>query len=402
MTKTTFHAVLVAVAVAVGGSYPTISGAAEAVSAAVAKPLDAANKAIRAGKVDEGLAKLREVDGTTGKTAYDTYVMNQLLAYAHVRKNNYAEAAKAMEAQLASSFPSASEKNTLNKQLLGIYFNQRNYAKAVDLGNALVSAGVADSTTYNVLAQAYDKQGKLPEAVKLVKTRVNASAKPSENELLLLLDYQRRLKDTEGETATFEKLVGLYPKAEYWGNIIPGLLRAPGNSDAVTLGVYRLMKATGTLKRKEDFTEMAQLALEQSAPGEAIEILEKGLADNVFSDQRDKDRTNRLLESAKTQQKSAQAALPKVEADAKAGGAAAVALGRAYYGLGQYDKAVAALQGALAKGPVAGADDAGILLGLSHLRLGKKDEAIKAFKAVKSSDPAVTRLGSLWALHSRT
>ncbi|RYG24549.1 MAG: hypothetical protein EON93_22960, partial [Burkholderiales bacterium] len=257
MIKSTVRALLIATVLTAAGTatLPSIAAAAESVSAASAKTLDAANKAVKASNWDQAIAELQKVNAIPNKTAYDTYVMNQLLAFAYTKKNNFVEAAKAMEAQLASSYATPAQKVQLNKQLLGVYFNQKNYAKAADLANQLVSSGAADAATYNVLAQAYDKQGKLPEAVKLVKARVDASAKPSENELLLLLDYQRRLKDTNGEMATFEKLVGFYPKAEYWENIIP-TLRAPGNSDEMNLGVLRLMSSTNTLKKPDDVTEM--------------------------------------------------------------------------------------------------------------------------------------------------
>ena len=402
MIKPTVRALLVATVLAASVTgLPSIAVAAETNSAAAAKPLDAANKAIKANKWDDAIAELQKVNALSNKTAYDTYVMNQLLSFAYAKKNNYAEASKAMEAQLASSYATPAQKVQLNKQLLGVYFNQKNYTKAADLANQLVSSGAADATTYNVLAQAYEKQGKLPEAVKLVKARVDASAKPSENELLLLLDYQRRLKDTAGETATFEKLVGFYPKAEYWENIIPSLLRAPGNSDEVTLGVYRLMSSTNTLKKKEDFTEMAQLALEQHAPNEAVEVLQKGLTTNVFTEQRDKDRANRLIESAKGQIATAQAGLTKAETDAKAGAAGELALGRMYFGLGEYDKAADALQRGLTKGAGAEAANAQILLGIALLRGKKKDDAVKSFRGVKSADANVQRLGALWALYAR-
>ena len=46
------------------------------------------------------------------------------------------------------------------------------------------------------------------------------------------------------------------------------------------------------LKRAGDYTEMAQLALEQGSPGEAQHVLEKGFQKGVFTDQRVKDRTS--------------------------------------------------------------------------------------------------------------
>jgi tetratricopeptide (TPR) repeat protein len=408
MTKTKFHAVILAVAVAVGGvSFTTQALAAQAVSAAVAVPLKAANDAVRAQKWEEALTHLREVNGIAGKTAYDTYVMNQLMGFALVRSNKYAEAATVMEAQLGSSIPTASEKTQINKQLLGIYFNLKNYPKVIELGQTLVNSGAADATTYNVIAQAYDRSGKLPDAVKFVKGRVDSALshgqKPAENDLLLLLDYQRRLKDLNGQTETFEKLVSYYPKASYWENIIPVLLNANDNTDAVTVNIYRLMYSTGTLKRSEDYAEMAKLAIVEGAAGEAVVVLQSGIAANLFPEDR-KAATNRLLESAKKQLAADQAALPKAEADAKASktGDADLRVGKTYYGLGQYDKAVEAYKRGIAKGGLKSNEEAQILLGIALLHQKKNAEATTAFKAVKAGgDAKFVRLANLWALAAK-
>jgi hypothetical protein len=337
MTKTNLQAVMLAVAVAIGaGSISTSAYAAGPTnSPAAAKTLNAANAALKAKKWDEAVGHLKEVNGVAGHTPADTYLANQMLAYIYVTQNKYAEAAPILEAQLGSSFASTAEKNTINKQLLGIYFNLKNYAKVIELGQALVTSGTADGSTYNVMAQAYDKLGKLGDAVKFIKARVDAStakgAKPAENELLLLLDYQGRQKDSAGKADTFEKLVSFYPKPQYWANIMPSLISAPENTDAVTINIYRLMASNGTLKQHTDYSEFAKLAIVEGAAGEAVNLIQKGLATNVFPEDR-KASANRLLEAGKKQLAADQAALPKAEAEAKAAttGDADIRVGKSY------------------------------------------------------------------------
>ena len=408
MTKTIFRAAIVAVAMfggAVGLSTEAV--AANAVSAAVAKPLDAANKAVRAQKWDEALTRLHEVQAIGNKTPYDTYVMNELMGFALVRTNKYAEAAPIMEANQASSFSSPAEKTQISKQLLGIYFNLKNYPKVIELGQSLINSGAADATTYNVIAQAYDRSGKLGDAVKFIKGRVDGSLakgqKPLENELLLLLDYQRRAKDVNGQTETFEKLVSYYPKASYWENIIPVLLTANDNTDAVTVNVYRLMYTTGTLKRQEDYAEFAKLDIVEGAAGEAVTVLQSGITAGVFPEDR-KAATARLLEAAKKQLATDQAALPKAEADAKAAktGEADMRIGKTYYGMGQYDKAIEAYKRGIAKGGLPSAEEGQILLGIALLHAKRPADATAAFKGIKAGgDRKFVRLANLWALAAK-
>ena len=398
MTKTTLQAVMLAVAVAIGaGSISTNAYAAGPTnSPAAAKTLNAANAALKAKKWDEAVGHLKEINGVAGHTPADTYLANQMLAYIYVTQNKYAEAAPILEAQLGSSFASAAEKNTINKQLLGIYFNLKNYAKVIELGQALVTSGAADGSTYNVMAQAYDKLGKLGDAVKFIKARVDAStakgAKPAENELLLLLDYQGRQKDSAGKADTFEKLVSFYPKPQYWANIMPSLISAPENTDAVTINIYRLMASNGTLKQHTDYSEFAKLAIVEGAAGEAVNLIQKGLA------------TTRLLEAGKKQLIADQAALPKAEADAKAAatGDADIRVGKSYYGMGQADKAIEAYKRGIAKGGLKSIEEAQLLLGIALVSQKKGAEATAAFQAArKGSDSKFANVARYWALNAK-
>ena len=72
----------------------------QTVSAALAKPLKTARDAIEAKKYSEAIAKLQEVQATSGRSAYDEYVVNEMLGIAYAQTSRYAEAAKALEAAL--------------------------------------------------------------------------------------------------------------------------------------------------------------------------------------------------------------------------------------------------------------------------------------------------------------
>ncbi len=130
------------------------------------------------------------------------------------------------------------------------------------------------------------------------------------------------------------------------------MLRTQGITDRQTLNVYRLMQDTKTLAQPSDYTEMAQLAIDAGTPGEAQKVLEQGFAANVFTEQRAKERNQRLLEAAKKAAATDQATLAKSEAEAKAAktGDADVALGSAYLSYGQNDKALEALTRGIGKG----------------------------------------------------
>ena len=70
-----------------------------------------------------------------------------------------------------------------------------------------------------------------------------------------------------------------------------------GLSDHNTLDINRIRYMVGAIETKDDYTLLAQLALQLGNAAEAQSYIEKGMAAKVLND----DRSNRLLALAKTQ-----------------------------------------------------------------------------------------------------
>ena len=166
---------------------------------------------------------------------------------------------------------------------------------------------------------------------------------------------------------------------------------------------YRLMNEVGILKRGSDYRDMALIALDRGNPGEAQAVMEQAFAKNVYTDPKEKESNQRLLESAKKKAASDKASLANDEkqANAAATGDPLVELGGAYLGYGIPDKALAMLTAGIAKGKLKYPDEAYILLGIAQERNKNNAEAIKAFNKA-TTDPQYARLAKLWALEART
>jgi hypothetical protein len=410
MSKYSLSAVALAVALAVG-SY-TVAPPAQAgqdkptVSKAAAKPLKEAQDAAQAKNYDVTIAKAKEALALANKTPYDTYVANQMLAFAYARQGNNSAAASAMEAQLDSGFASAAEQGTILKALASVAYQQKDYTKSAEFGQRMVKAGTADAETYTLIAQSYYLQGNYKQASSFLGNYVNDQEKrgqtPKEQSLQLVVDSYTKMGDNASATNWLEKLVGYYPKPNYWNNLLYTMIRAVGNTDRHTLNIYRLMQDTKTLKSGGDYTEMAQIAIDQGTPGEAVTVIEEGMAANAFDDKASKDRNTRLLESAKKAATTDRAGLAKFETEAKAAksGDVDIALGRGFLSYGMNDKAEEAFARGIGKGLTKNADEAQLLLGIAQLRQGKKDLAVKSFKSVQSTDATFQRLAKLWSLHA--
>ena len=376
------------------------------VSAKMAKPLKAAQDDLTAKRYSDAILKLKESQASPGKSPYDQHVINEMLKVAYVRTGNYADAAKVMEAEIDDGFVPQSELQGLVRGLAQVNYQIKNYEKAIEFGNRAIKGGFADEELRTLVGQAYylkgDWKGTLHFEEGQVDNVIKEGRTPKGEALQLILSACVKLNDQPCETRALERVVTYYPKPDYWYQLLFTLRQQTSGNDANTLQTYRLMFEVDVLKNPDDYTEMAQLALEAGSPGEAQRILEKGIAKGVFADQRAKQKNERLLESAKKAAATDRASLPRIakEADAAATGAKNVGLGLAYFGYGEYDKAVEEITKGLTKGGLRNEGEARLLLGISQLKAGHKEDAAKTFHAVKG-DPSLERLANLWTLHAK-
>jgi tetratricopeptide (TPR) repeat protein len=371
------------------------------------KTLKEASDALNQKKFSDAITKAKEAEANPKKSPYDQHVINEILAIAYARTNNYAESAKAFEAELDDGFLEEKDVPRNVKALAQFNYALKNYDKAIEYGQRAIKGGFADKEMKMVIVgQSYylkgDYKGTLKYFDPIIDSEIKAGETPDDEAMQLALSSCVKLNDSACMTHELERLVEYHPKPEYWAQLLSALRATPNLSDRNTLQVYRLMSEVDVLKEPSDYTEMAQLAIEQGNPGEAQHILEKGFSKNVFTEARQKDKNTRLLESAKKAAQTDLASLPKVEkdADASSTGDKNVGVGLAYLGYQQYDKATDELSKGLSKGGVRNDAEAHLLLGIAQLKSGKKDDAVKSFKAVKG-DPNLERLATLWSLHAK-
>jgi tetratricopeptide (TPR) repeat protein len=373
-------------------------------SAKLAKPLHEAQEDLKAKKYNEAIAKLKEADGIAGKTPYDQYLINDFLGFAYIKTNNYADAAKVIDAEIESGLVPAADLSQKVREMTEISYQIKNYDKAIDYGNRAIKGGFADEQIKTIVGQSYYLKGDWKNTLKfedgIADAQIKAGETPKKTTLELVLSACVKMNDTGCETKGLERLVTYYPQPDYWYQLLFALRQQTSKNDANTLQVYRLMSEVDVLKTADDYAEMAQLAIEAGSPGEAQHILERGFAKGVFTEQRQKERNQRLLDSAKKQAASDQASLAKVaqEANAANTGQKDVGVGLAYLSYGQYDKAVEFLSKGVTKGGLKDESQAQLLLGIAQFKAGHKDDAVKAFKAVKG-DPNLERLAGFWILH---
>ena len=389
-------------------SVATVSRAEEPhVTAALAKTLKAANDALQAKNFPEVLNKTREAEAMSPRSDYDNYVIHSMQMAAYGAQGNYPAAAAAIESVVESPYLPAANKPQLLRTLMSIYYQQKDYDKTIAFGEKARAAGDTNPDTPLTIAQAYYLTGKYKEAQAgmeaIVAREEQAGRKPTEKSLELIWSCAIKTKDDAAAAKAVEKLILHYPKPDYWSNAMAGVLQNKTNDDRLLLMTYRLMFQVGILKKGSDYTEMAQIAVDQGNPGEAQTVLEQAFAKNLYTDAHDKERSQRLLDKVRKSAAEDRATIAKQEKDAAKAptGDALVQVGAAYLGYGQPDKAIAAISAGIAKGSLKHSDEAYMLLGIAYDRSKNSAEAVRAFNRA-NSDPKYAQLAKLWALEARS
>ena len=380
-------------------SFPALVLAQEAARPEVGKPLQAAQELLRTNRYKDVLAKIREADGVSGKSAYENYLIERMRGSAAMGAGDNETAIKSFEAVIASNKAPAADQLKMVEALAGTYYSAKNYAAATKWATRYFHDGGSSAQMRTLLIQSYFQSGDVTNAAKEaqadIQVDVAAGRTPAEEKLLLLANCYLKQNNSAGYMATIEKLLNFYPKKSMWAEVISKLRKKSGFSDRLSLDVYRLQLATGNLHSTEDYMEMAQLALQAGLPNEARKVVEEGYAngalgkgENVERQKRLKDLVDkRVAENQKQDEAAAQAA---------ADGNALVNLG---FNLGGA-KGIALMEAGIKKGGLKYPEDAKLHLGILMVQAGQKAKAVQTLKTVQGAD-GTHDLANLWVLFAR-
>ena len=372
----------------------------------VGKPLQQASELLRAGKAKEALAKVREADGASGKSAQEQLMIDRMRGAAAQRAGDNATAAQAFESAFASGKLGTAEQMQVAESLAFAYSQLKDNAKAGQWVQKALALGSTSPQLKQLQTYLQGASGDYAaiarDAAAAVSAAEQAGKRPDEGDLLRLADAQQRTNNAAGQSATLEKLLAHYPKKEYWAATLGRLPRKPGFSDRFSLDLMRLRLATGNLAKTEEYMEMAQLALQAGHAAEGKQIVEKGFAAGVLGSGAEAERHKRLRDLATKQDAEAKADLAKATAEATAAkdGNALVQLGSALAAAGQADQGVTLIEQGIAKGSLKRPEDAKLRLGRAMMLAGKnKAKAQQVLRSVQGTDGAAD-IARLYALVS--
>ncbi|HEX3810790.1 MAG TPA: hypothetical protein VHW02_13940 [Rhizomicrobium sp.] len=359
--------------IAVAGVLTVTTAEAVAVRAAVGKPLQQAIELAKSGNTSAASAKLREAESVSGLTGAEQSAISQTKAYIDAKSGGGAVGSKA--------------------KFVADY-NAGRYKAAIADADAMRKAGSLDFGSQVIVGQAYYLSGDYPGAIRYLQGLGN-----SEQVLSLLLSAAYKGGDDNAMRGALEKLVAQTGKPQYWKDLLTTSEHAKGLTDHQTLDLYRIRFLTGTMRNADDYSLLAQLAIELHFPAEAQVVMQQGFDQNILSG----DRQTRLINMAKTQAggEAAKTANAQAAMQAAKSGDDLVQLGENFWGQKRYPEALAAVQAGIAKG-VTNKDDAQLRLGMAYLGLNQKDQAAHAFNSVSKTNANEAMVAHLWSLYSHT
>jgi outer membrane protein assembly factor BamD (BamD/ComL family) len=376
------------------------------ISRVIAKEMTAAQKALQAGQWAEALKNLEAAQTKSGLTPFDEKTIYYFTGFANVKLGNLKAAQAAFEKSLATGAASAEDKTSITRTLFGIAASSNQYQKTIDYGKEMADAGTATPNDLAIIAQSYFQLKDCKNSGVWVDKAVAASRKageaPKENLFLFKLQCASDAGDNSAMVPVLNELIRFNNKSTYWNTLLR-IERQEERDDHNTLMLYRVMYDTGAMNAGSDYIEMAQLLGDAALPAEAQTVLEKAMSSGLIKDDQ-KERTNRLLNSFKTRAEADKKGQAQLDAEAtkNPAGELDVKLGEVYYGFGDYQNAVTAINRGLQKGQIKHQDEAYVYLGRAQVALKNTAEAKKAFAGLKTVPNISPRVLRLWELYAET
>jgi len=398
-------ALVVGLALHPGASFGA-DAAKKEISRTIGKEMTAAQKALQAQQWQEALKELGAAEQKSGITAFDKFKIHDFKGFAEFRLSKYKEAEADYEAALAAGEYTPEEAARTTKLLFRVAAQNQQYAKAIEYGKQVAESATVTPDDLNIMAQLYYLQKDCKNtgawADKALAASKKAGEAPKENTYQFKLQCASDAGDTAGMEGPLTDLIRLTNKTQYWNTLLR-LERQDERDDHNLLMIYRIMYNTNSMNADTDYIEMAQLLGDAALPGEAAVVLGKAASTGVIKDEH-KERTTRLLKSLQDRADADKRGLAQQEAEAgkSTAGELGVKLAEVYYGFGDYQKAVDAINQALQKGNIRHVDEAYVYQALADAQLKNFADAKKALANLKNVPNLSPRVLKLWELYAAT
>ena len=322
-------------------------------------------------------------DGKRALNSYELANVYNLHAFLSYSKEDYAGSLRYYNLVISQpDIPLAMEINT-RFTVAQLYFVQEKWQQGIDaLLGWFDMNEKPNATAYVLLAQGYYQIKEYGLALENVETAISMheveGKLPREQWYNLARFLYFDKEDFDSALDVLNTLIIYYPKKQYW--VQASHLYGEKKDEPTQLALMEAAYEQGFLDRSSELVTMSYLYLNAETPYYAGAVMQKGFADELVED---KSKNFELAGSAWAQAREVAKSIPMMEkAAAKSEeGELYVRLGNVYLDGDQFSKSADSIIKGLNKGGVKRPDQARLALGMAYFNLGDYDEARKAFRA---------------------
>jgi hypothetical protein len=252
-------------------------------SADLAKQVAAAQGLLTDGKNAEALTKLDEIQNPDALAAPERVLIEKLMTAAAIGAKRSDRVIQSTRYLTQSSNLSAEEKWKFMEVLISAYQSTKNNQELISTAKAYYNSGGKNPTFRLPLAQALAIEGQYQSALDELaikkKSDLETGTTPPEAQMRVAIYANSKLKNDAGLIVTLKEVLALYPKPDYWSDMVGALFRTRNLTKRQEMDIYRLMEQVGQLADDEDFLGMMDTALKVGLPKDALRLItqmEKG------------------------------------------------------------------------------------------------------------------------------
>ena len=328
----------------------------------------------------------------------DKFLSGQLLLSLGTMAIDLSMQRRGIQQQLDSGKIPAADKPKYLMVLGNLSMDLKDFTGARAAFQAASDAGSAPSEALINLADAYIKDNQAAAGLKVLQTAVvktGATAPEGWMRYGIATAYRAKLPNDAAMFAN--QLVNMYPSKENWSLAVAVVRDLNGYQGHDQLDLLRLMQRTGSFTEERDYVEYVQAATKRGMPGEALKIIDAGVAAGMLKP------NDQFVIDAKKESAGRvgadRASLPAQERDARGPKGTAVTITAAADTFLSYDmpaKAEELYQLALAK-PGADTTRVNLRLGIAQADQGKYADAQASLAKVTDARAPIAQLWSAYA-----
>ncbi len=285
----------------------------------------------------------------------------------------------------------------VNNALASLYFMQENYEKSLEyLEKWLVYQEVIPNRAYLLKGQALYAMGRFDEAIPQIETVIERTqfegGEVKESWWLLLRSMYYDKQDYVKVRDILEILITDWPKATYWLQL--AAMYSELQQEDLQLATMEVAYKQGFFDKGTHYVNLAQIYLYNEVPWKAAQVMEDGFGKGLIEETEDNLAT--FAQAYQMAREDAKAVEPLSRAaEMSEDGELYTRLANVHMNLDQWDKAIPALDKAIAKGGLDRVDQTYLLLGMAHFNVDELTKAQEAFREARR-DERSRRQAATW------